>query len=88
MMPTTKSLMIKSLYRSFLGSKKTWNIRVTCATKFWLCVYVPCLVLVSMYIYSFIVSNCWDLNCGFNALFVTPQGLLMRVLMSYQRSNN
>ena len=29
----TESSIIKSAYSNSLGSKKTWNIRVTCASK-------------------------------------------------------
>ena len=31
--PATESPMIKLVYNNSLGSKKTWNIRVTCASK-------------------------------------------------------
>ena len=82
--PATTPPMPKSVYRSFLGNKKAWNIKLPMLVYF-ACVYMYMVWFCWVCIYSFIVSSRWGLNCGFSAPFVMPQGLLMQVLLGYQR---
>ena len=79
--PTTTSPMLKLVYKSYLReNNKAMNIRYIYIRVFLgVSMYLICLCLV--HIYSFVVSSRWGLNYGFSASFVTPQGLLMQVLM-------
>ena len=73
MVLATMYLMPKLVYRSYLReTRKFWNIRDICIRVYLGENYVPSLSLMSMHIYSFMVSSRWDLHCGFSALLVTP----------------
>ena len=69
----TMSPMPKLVYRSHLREiRKFWNIKDIYIRVYLGENYVPSLSLMSVHIYSFMVSSCWGLNCGFSALPVTP----------------
>ena len=86
-MPTTMAQMPKLAYKSFWRIiRKLRILEYLCENTFLGQYYVLGLSLISVYIYSFMVPSHWSLNCSFSAIFVTPQGSWIWVLMRLQRS--